>query len=183
MTCNGKFGQKSGLDWVKMANFVHFAGFSPKMRLRLTQNGQFHLIHNFFHLLPPKCLIFGEISKIFVSGGQGTLANYLSFSTFSNRFTPKGLQMTHNGKFGQKSGLDWVKTANFGQFAGFPPKMRLRLTQNGQFHPIHNFSIFCHQSISFLEKSQKFLFLGGGVHWQLFWKSCELGKIGHSESF
>ena len=124
MTHNGKFGQKSGLDWVKMAIFAffleksqklgggyigkffefsnffksfhtnaakndpqwqiwpkkwlrlgqkgHFCIFfylSPKMRLRLTWNGQFHLIHNFSHLLPPKCLIFGEISKIFISGG------------------------------------------------------------------------------------------------------------------
>ena len=73
MTHNGKFGQKSGLDWVKMANLAYFSIFSPKMRLRLTQNGQFHLIHNFSHLLLPKHLIFGEISKIFIFGG-GTLA-------------------------------------------------------------------------------------------------------------
>ena len=77
MTHNGKFGQKSGLDWVKTAKCCHFAGFSifsPKMRLRLTWNGQFHLINNFPHLLPlkPKHLIFGEISKIFISsGGDG----------------------------------------------------------------------------------------------------------------
>ena len=77
MTHNGKFCQKSGLDWVKMSNFACFSIFSPKMRLRLTQNGQFHLIHNFSHLLPPKHLIFGEIPKIFVSRGS-TLANFLS---------------------------------------------------------------------------------------------------------
>ena len=68
------FAKKSGLDWLKMANFGHFAGFSifsPKMRLRLTWNGQFHPIHNFSHLLPPKCLIFGEISKIFIPWGVG----------------------------------------------------------------------------------------------------------------
>ena len=69
MTHNGKFGQKSGLDWVQTANFACFSIFSPKMRLRLTRNGQFHLIHNFSHLLPPKHLIFGEISKIFILGG------------------------------------------------------------------------------------------------------------------
>ena len=72
VTHNGKFCQKSGLDWLQMANFGHFAGFSifsPKMRLRLTWNGQFHPIHNFPHLLPPKCLIFGEISKVFVLRG------------------------------------------------------------------------------------------------------------------
>ena len=81
MTHNCKFGPKSGLDWVKTAIFAHFSIFSPKMRLRLTRNGQFHLIHNFSHLLPPKHLIFGEISKIFVSKG-GTSANFLSFPLF-----------------------------------------------------------------------------------------------------
>ena len=77
MTHNCKFGQKSGLVWVKTAIFAYFSIFSPKMRLRLTQNGQFHLIHNFSHLLPPKHLIFGEISKIFISGkGWDTSANF-----------------------------------------------------------------------------------------------------------
>ena len=33
--------------------------------------------------------------------------------------------MTHNGKFCQKSGLDWVKMANFGHFAGFPSPLGL----------------------------------------------------------
>ena len=49
ITHNCKFGQKSGLDWVKMAKFSYFAGFSffsPKMRLELTHNGQFYLVHN-----------------------------------------------------------------------------------------------------------------------------------------
>ena len=73
MTHNVEFCQKGGLDWLKMANFGHFACFSifsPKMRLRLTQNCQFHLIYNFSHLLPPKHLIFGEISKIFIPWGK-----------------------------------------------------------------------------------------------------------------
>ena len=79
ITYNCKFGQKSGLDWVRMANLACFSIFSPKMRLRLTRNGQFHPIHNFSHLLPPKHLIFGEISKIFISGGRGgTSTNFLS---------------------------------------------------------------------------------------------------------
>ena len=136
MTHNGKFGQKSGLDWVKMAIFAYVSIFSPKMMLRLTRNSQFHLIHNFSHLLPPKRLIFEEISKISISGG-GTLANFLSFPAFSNRFTPMRLEMTHNGKFGPKSGLDWLKMAIF---AYFSPKMRLRLTRNGQIHLIHSIS-------------------------------------------
>ena len=128
-----------------MANFGHFAGFSifsPKMRLTLTRNGQFHPIHTFSHLLPPKCLFFGEISKIFVPGGWGTSANFLSFSLFLNCFTLKWLKMTHNGKCCQKITLDWLQTANFAGFSIFFPKMRLRLTRKGKFHPIHNFSHF-----------------------------------------
>ena len=109
------------------------------MKLRLTRNGQFHPIHNFSQLLPPKHLIFGEISKIFISGGC-TSANVLMFPNFSNCFTPMWLKMTLNCKFLQKCGLDWVKTAIFAYFFIFSPKMRLRLTWNGQFNVIHNFS-------------------------------------------
>ena len=93
-----------------MAIFAYFSIFSPKMRLRLTRNGQFHLIHNFSHLLALKHLIFGEISKIFILGGGVTSANFLSFPTFSNHFTPMQLEMTHIGKFDQKSGLDRVSS-------------------------------------------------------------------------
>ena len=170
MTHNGKFCQKSGLDWVKTAIFAHFSIFSPKMRLRLTRNGQFHLIHNFSHLLPPKHLIFGEISKIFISvGGGGTSANFLSFPTFSYRFTQMLLKMTHNCKFGQKSGLDWVKTAIFAHFSIFSPKMRLRLTRNGQFHLIHNFShLLPPKHLIFGEISKIFVSWGGGYIGKFF---------------
>ena len=139
ITHNYKFGPKSELDWVKMAKFGHFAQFSifsPKMRLRLTQNCQFHPIHNFSHIFPPKCLIFREIPKIFISGWRGCTP-----AIFLNSFTPLWLKITHNCKFGQKSGLDWVKMAkfsHFAQFSIFSPKMRLELTRNGQFYLIHN---------------------------------------------
>ena len=123
MTLNGKFGQKSGLDWVKTAIFAYFSIFSPKMRLRLTGNGQFHLIHNFSHLLPPKHLIFGEISKIFISDGGEYIGKFFEFSNFFQIvFTPMWLEMAHNGKFGQKSGLDWVKMAIFAYLSIFSPK-------------------------------------------------------------
>ena len=149
--------------------FCIFFYLFPQNETEITQNGQFHLIHNFSHLLPPKHLIFGEISKIFISMEGGTSAIFWSFPTFSNCFTPMQLEMTHNGKFGQKSSLDWVKMAIFAYFSIFSPKMRLRLTRNGQFHLIHNFSHLCHQSISFLEKSQKFHFYGGGGTSAIFW--------------
>ena len=157
-------------QWLRLGqngHFCIFSIFSPKMRLRLTRNGQFHLIHNFSHLLPPKRLIFGEISKIFISGG-GTSANFLSFPTFSNRFTPMWLEMTHNGKFGQKSGLDWVKMAIFAYFSIFSPKMRLRLTWNGQFHLIHNFSHLLPPKHLIFGEISKIFISGGGVHRQFF---------------
>ena len=100
MTLNGKFYQKKWLRLGQNGQFWSFCRlfylFLKKMRLRLTQNGQFHPIQNFSHLLPPKHLIFGEIAKIFIPGGC-TLANFLSFATFSNCFPPKQLRMTHNG--------------------------------------------------------------------------------------
>ena len=140
------------------------------MRLRLTRNSQFHLIHNFSHLLPPKHLIFVEISKIFISlGGGGTSAIFLSFPTFSNCFTPMRLKMTHNGKFGQKSGLDWVKTAIFAYFSIFPPKMRLRLTRNGQFHLIHNFSHLLPPKHLIFGEISKIFISGGGGTLAIFW--------------
>ena len=55
------------------------------MRLRLTENGQFHLVHNFCHFFPPKHLIFGEISKIFISGGV-YISNSFEFSNFFRLF-------------------------------------------------------------------------------------------------
>ena len=133
------------------------------MRLRLTRNGQLHLIHNFSHLLPPKHLIFGEISKNFVSGGGGYIGKFFEFSNFFKSFhinaaendpqlqilPKKWLRLGQNGHFciffylfPQNWGWDWLGMVNFTWFTTFP--------------------IFCHQSISFLEKSQKFLFQGGG---------------------
>ena len=135
VTHNGKFCQKSGLDWLQTANFGHFAGFSifsPKMRLRLTWNGQFHPIHNFPHLLPPKHLIFGEISKVFVL--RGYISKFFEFLNFFKLFHTREAQNDPQWQILPKSGLDWLKIANFGHFAGFSifsPKIRLRFTLNG----------------------------------------------------
>ena len=95
--------------WLRLGQNGHFCIFfylSPQNEAEITRNGQFHRIHNFSHLLPPKHLIFGEILKNSHFWEGGTSAIFLSFPTFSNRFTPMRLEMTHNGKFGQKSGLE-----------------------------------------------------------------------------
>ena len=135
-----------------LVNFCHWDHSSDHQKLNVIQKPTFHFLKIFFSIL-------GE--------GGGTLAIFLSFSTFLNHFTPKQLKMTHNGEFCQKSGLDWLKMANFGHFAGFAIfslKMRLRLTQNGQFHPIHNFSHpLPPKCFIFGEISKIFVFWGGGT--------------------
>ena len=111
------------------------------MWLRLAPNDQFWSFCGFFHLfsqneaqinskwpISPDSQLFPSFAtkashfwrnlKNFHSLA-GTSANFLSFSTFLNRFTLKQLKMTHNGKFCQESGLDWLQTAYFGHFGRF----------------------------------------------------------------
>ena len=117
MTHNGEFCQKSGLDCLKMANFGHFAGFSIfslKMRLRLTQNGQFHRIHNFSSLLPPKHLIFEEISNL------SFLGLYISkFFEFFNFFKSFHIEAAQNDPQWQILPKKWLRLAQNGQFLSF----------------------------------------------------------------
>ena len=73
--------------------------------------------------------------------------------------------MTYNGEFSQKSGLDWLKMANFGHFASFPifhPKWGSDWLEMANFTWFTTFPIFCHQSISFLEKFKKCSLWGEG---------------------
>ena len=60
----------------------------PKKSVRLAQNGQFWSFCRFSPIISH---------------------NSLSFSTFPILFTPNWLKMTHNAKFCQKSGLDWLQ--------------------------------------------------------------------------
>ena len=173
------------------------------MRLRFIQNGHFHVIHNFSHLLPPKHLISSKISKICISGGRYiskffeffnfldsfhtklakndpqwwilpkksvrlaqngqfwsfsrffniTSHNSLSFSTFLIPFTPNWLKMTHNAKFCQKSGLDWLKMV------------------------VHrDIYIFVSFACSILLFG---LILIGSEKWALFWRFCAKALISH----
>ena len=117
ITHNCKFGQKSGLDWVKTANLTCFSIFPPKMRLRLTQNGQFQLIHNFSHLLPRKSLIFGEISKIFISkGGGGYISKFFEFSNFFKSFHTN---LAENDPQWQIWPKKWLRLGQNGHFCIF----------------------------------------------------------------
>ena len=76
------------------------------------------------------------------------------------------IKMTHNAKFSQKSGLDWLKMANSGQV--FPHN-------EAQIHSEWPFSCNSQLFPSFATKASHFIqnlknlhFLGGKVHRQIF---------------
>ena len=110
------------------------------MRLRLTQNSQFHLIHNFSHLLPPKHLIFGEISKILISGGGGNISNFFEFSIFFNFFHTNAAGNDPQWQIWPKKWLRLGQNGHFCLFFYLSPQNEAEITRNGQFHLIHNFS-------------------------------------------
>ena len=96
---------------------------SPKKWIRLGQNGQIWLFCTIFYLFPQNEAEIdsewsispdSQLSPSFATKASyfwrnlenccfwGGIANFLTFPTFSNHFTPMRLKMTHNGKFGQK---------------------------------------------------------------------------------
>ena len=163
--------------------------------LRFAQNGQFLSFCRFFHLfcqneaqidlewpISPDSQLFPSFTTkashfwrnlknfCFCSGVGVHCHIFWSSSTFLNHFTLKQLKMTHNGKFCQKSGLDWLKIANFGHFAGFSifsPKIRLRLTLNGSSPDSQLFPSFTTTVSHFWRNIKNFHSMGGGVHQQI----------------
>ena len=87
MTHNGKFGQKSGLDWVKVAIFAHFSIFFPQNEAEIDSEWSTSPDSQLFPSFATKASHFWRNLKKFCFGGGGTSANFLSFPTFSNRFT------------------------------------------------------------------------------------------------
>ena len=169
MTHNGKFGQKSGLDWVKMAIFAYFSIFSPKMRLRLTRNGQFHLIHNFSHLLPPKHLIFGEISKIFISGG-GYIGKFFEFSNFFKSFHTNAAENDPQWQIWPKKWLRLGQNGHFCIFFYLFPQNEAEIDSEWSISPDSQlFPSFATKASHFWRNLKNFHFWGGGgVHRQIF---------------
>ena len=174
MTHNGKFCQKSGLDWVKTAIFAHFSIFSPKMRLRLTRNGQFHLIHNFSHLLPPKHLIFGEISKFLFRGGGyiGKFFKYWQIFEFSNFFKSFHINAAENYPQWQIWPKKWLRLGQNSHFCTFFylfPQNEADIDSEWSISPDSQlFPSFATKASHFWRNLKNFHF-GGGVHWQIFW--------------
>ena len=91
-----------------------------------------------FQSFPSEAAHFLPNFKIFISGGGVHQPVFSDLQLFKS-FPTEVAQKTHNCQLCHRSGLDWLRMANFGQFSTFSifsHKKRLRLTQNGQFHPI-----------------------------------------------
>ena len=83
MTHNAKFSQKSGLDWLKMANSGHFAGFFFHNEAQIHSEWPFSCNSQLFPSFVTKASHFIQnLKNLHFLGGEGTSANFLSFSTF-----------------------------------------------------------------------------------------------------
>ena len=106
--------------WLRLASndqfWSCFPSLPPKMRLRLTRNGQFHPIHNFPHLLPPKSLIFGEIKKNFIPWGGRVHQQIFEFFNFFESFYS---EVAQNDPQWQILPAKWLRLAQNGQFWSF----------------------------------------------------------------
>ena len=132
------------------------------MRLKLTWNGQFNLIHNFFHLCH-QSISFLEKSQKFSFLGGGTLAYFLSFSLFqivSHNLAENDPQW----QILPKSGSDCVKMANLACFLSFTPNnSELSISPDSQLFPS-----FATKASHFWRNLKNFHFWGGGYIGKFF---------------
>ena len=92
----------------------------------------------------------------------GYIGKFFEFLNFFKSFHTNVAGNDPQWQIWPKSSLDWVKMAILHIFLSFPPKWGWDWLGIVNFTWFTTFPIFCHQSILFLEKSQKFSFLGGG---------------------
>ena len=140
---------KSGLDLVKVANFGHFAGFSPKVWLRLTWNGQFHRIHNFSNHFTAKAPqkwptmakftwptvfpIFSHRSGLEWLGQNG---QFCPIRNFCNLFPQSKAEID----------LEWPISPDSQLFQSFPTKSGSERLRMANFTWLTVFPIFSHRS-------------------------------------
>ena len=148
-----------------MAIFAYFSIFSPKMRMRLTRNGQFHLIHNFSHLFPPKHLIFGEISKIILGGYIG---KFFEFSNFFKSFHTNAAENDPQWQIWPKKLLRLSQNGHFCIFFYLFPQNEAEIDWEWSISPDSQlFPSFATKASHFWRNLKNFHFWGG-VHRQIF---------------
>ena len=95
--------------------------------------------------------------------GGGTLANFLSFPTFSNHFTPIWLKMTHNGKFRLS------QNGQFGMFFYVFPQNEAEIDSEWSISPDSQlFPSFATKVSHFWRNLKNFCFGGGGYICKFF---------------
>ena len=103
--------------------------------------------------------------------GGCTLANFLSFPTFLNRFRPMWQKITYNCKFGQKSGLDWVRMANLACFSIFSPQNEAEIDSEWSISPNSQlFPSFATKASHFWRNLKNFHFWGEGGYIDKFFE-------------
>ena len=129
MTHNAKFSQKSELDCSKRPILVILHVF-PHNEAQIHSEWPFSCNSQLFLSFATKASHFIRNLKNLHFWGEGTSANFWSFSTFWIPFKPNWLKLTHNGEFCKKKSV--------------------RLAQNGQFWSFCRFiPIISHNSLSF----------------------------------
>ena len=169
--------------WLRLGQNGHFCIFFylfPQNEAEITRNGQFHLIHNFSHLLPPKRLIFGEISKIFISGGVGRyIGKFFEFSNFFKSFLTNAAGNDPQWQIWPKKWLRLGQNGHFCIFFYLFPQNEADITRNGQFHLIHNFSHLLPPKRLIFGEILK-IFISGGGYISIFFEFSNFFKSFHT---
>ena len=174
MTHSGKFCPNSGLDWLRWQMLVIlqvYPSFPPKWGSDWLGMANF----TWFTTFPIFChqsILFLEKSSKFSFLGRGYIGKFFEFfNLFRIILHWSGSKWPYNGKFCQKSDLDWLQMTNFGHFAVFPSflqKWGLDWLGMANFTWFTTFPSFATNSSHFKRNLKNFI-PGGGVHWQIFW--------------
>ena len=167
----------SGLDWLQMANFCHFAGFSifsfRTWGSDWLELANLNLSHNFSHLLPPKHLILENLKILCFCRGVGVHWHIIwILKTFLNHFSAEAAQNDWQWQILPKKwlrlGSKWPILVILQVFPSFPPKSGSDWPGMANFTWFTTFPIFYHQSVSFWRNLKNF-HSWGGIHQQMFW--------------
>ena len=137
------------------------------MRLILTRNGQFHLIHNFSHLLPPKQSHFWRNLKNFHFWG-GYIGKFFEFSNFFKLFHTNPAENDPQWQIWPKKWLRLCKNAQFGMFFYLFPQNEAEIDSEWSISPDSQlFPSFATKASHFWRNLKNFHFQEG-VHRQIF---------------
>ena len=137
------------------------------MRLRLTRNGQFHLIHNFSHLLPPKHHFWRNL-KIFSFCWWGYIGNFFEFSNFFKSFHTNVAENDPQWQIWPKKWLRLSQNGHFCIFFYLFPQNEAEIDSEWSISPDSQlFPSFATKASHFWRNLKNFHFWGG-VHQQIF---------------